>query len=211
MTAAYDLFVKELTATGRDRLDGLSIYNLADLSESERPAVRQALTEAFARRDARVPRALAFVAPDEHTRALLQSVVQTWVPGQEPELFVVDCAAALLTLIHDGQALDLLVQQARECTDLWQRSLAEEGLTRATPATPASARLAKMIRDQPSGDRALSWADALLQRHGWFVEDPATQEEAVDLLNSLTEGDAKQRDAALLKVLQAPVVTWPRV
>lgn len=68
MTAAHDLFLREFHATGRESMDGISIYSLADLNDQERAKVRQILAEAFRQRDERAPRPLSFIDPAPSTR-----------------------------------------------------------------------------------------------------------------------------------------------
>lgn len=212
MTAAYDLFLREFNATGQAAMEGVSVYNLADLSQDERPLVHQALLKAFQQRNARAPRPLAFIAPTADTRLLLEQAVQEHTTSQPPNEFVIACAYALLTLADHAGALDLLERKVRDNDDPWLCGLAMEGLIRAVPATNASARLARMVRIDPEGQLRLSSADALLQRHGLMLEDADTTRgaQALALFQALAGPKDANRDAALLKVLKTPVQTWPR-
>jgi len=210
MTHAYNNFLQEFNATGRERMDGLSYYSLKDLNAQERPQVRQMLMTAFQQRDERIPQALAFLEPVDATRQLLAHEINNAGRTEPFDLFAVYCAAALLTFVSDDQALDFLEQVVQQSKDMWTRGTAEEGFARATPTCNASERLARMIFKAPAGNAAVTLAGALLERHGWFIEDPNTQDETIKLLNVLTEGDEAQRLAGLKKVLKAPVVKWPR-
>lgn len=212
MTAAYDLFLREFHATGRDSMEGVSIYSLADLVEQERPLVRQLLVKAFQQRNERAPRPLAFIDPSPAIRQLLEHEVQAQTASQPADEFVLACAYALLTLTDHTGALDILERKVRENNDLWLCGLAMEGLIRSIPATNASARLARMVRIDPQGELRLTASDALLQRHGWMLEDknPARAAQALVLFQTLVGAQDIDRDAALLKVLKTPVEGWPR-
>jgi len=210
MTHAYNNFVQEFNATGRERMDGLSFYSLQDLDAQERPQVVQMLMTAFKQRDERTPRALAFLEPVDATRLLLAHEINNAGRAEPFDLFAVNCAAALVSFVNDNPTLDYLEQVVQKSTDLWTIGTAEGGLARSTSACNASERLARMIFNAPAGNAAVNLAGTLLERHGWFIEEPNTQDETITLLNLLTEGDAAQRSAALSKVLKAPVVKWPR-
>lgn len=212
MTAAYDLFLREFNATGRESMEGVSIYNLADLSERERPLVHQLLIKAFQQRNERAPRPLAFIDSTPATRQLLVHEVQAHAANQPVDEFLLACAYALLTLTDHTGALDILERKVRDNDDLWLCGLAMEGLIRSVPATNASARLARMVRIDPEGELRLAAADALLQRHGWMLEDanPARAGQALALFQTLAGAQDADRDAALLKILKTPVEGWPR-
>lgn len=212
MTAAHDLFLREFSATGRESMDGISIYSLADLNDQERAKVRQILAEAFRQRDERAPRPLSVIDPAPATRQLLADEVQAHAAGQPAGGFTLACACALLTLTDHTGALDMLEQRVRGNEDLWLCGLAMEGLSRAVPATNASARIADMVRTDPEGRLWLGAADALLQRHGWMLQDPAPVRaaQALALFQALAGPHDAARDAALMEVLAAPVERWPR-
>jgi hypothetical protein len=210
MSKAYDLFIQEFTSTGRERMEGISYYNLKNLDEHERPEVLQMLMSAFKQKDERIPIALAFVEPVDAIRTLLTDEINSASRAEPFDLFAVNCAAALVSFVNDDQALDYLEQVAQESKDLWTRSTAEQGLQRSTDACNASERLGRMILKAPAGNTAVTLAGTLLERHGWLIEDPNTQEETITLLNVLTEGSSEQRREGISKVLKAPFMKWPR-
>lgn len=210
MTDAYDLFLSEFDATGQAARDGVSVYNLAHLSEPERLQVHDTLIQAFRQRHARVPRPLAFIAPTTATQRLLEEVVQAQPPHEPPDEFVLNCAYALLSISGHPAAMELLERQVLAHDDPWSCGLAMEGLTRAVPSANASERLARIVcLGVPEAPR-LGAADALLIRHGWRLEDPQRKEETLALMRAMIGEDATARDAALLTVLKAPVQRWPR-
>ena len=209
MTAAYDLFLREFNATGRESMDGMSVYHLTELSEAERPVVEQTLITAFRQRNARTPRSLAFIAPTATTRQRLEQVLQVQATTAEPaDAFTLECAYALLSFTDHVGALDVLEHKAREDDDLWLCGLAMEGLLRSVPTTDASERLAGIVRTAHESLR-LSAADAVLMRHGWRLEDPDRKTETLALLRAMIGDDTAARDGALLKVLRTPPRTWP--
>ncbi len=213
MTAAYDLFVRELHATGREYTDGFSGGNLLQLTPDERLLVRQALHECLARREPRAPIALVLLDRTDQTRATLQALlpVQTG-PSVQHDDFDLEVAAAIVVLADVPVALDMLERQIKQRDSLWRSGLAEQGLRRAHPRSDASARLARILRNGGGEqDLLIGAADALLQRHGWQLEDPnpARQADTVQLMRAMIGADAAQRDAALLKVLKTPVKPWP--
>lgn len=212
MTAAYDLFVRELHATGREYTDGFSGGNLLQLTPDEHLKVRQALHECLARREPRAPIALVLLDRNEQTRATLQALLPSQTsPTTQHDDFDLEVAAAIVVLADVPLALDMLEHQIKERDSLWRSGLAEQGLRRAHPGSDASARLARILRQGGGQDLLIGCADALLQRHGWQLEDPnpARQAETVQLMRAMIGGDAAQRDAALLKVLKAAVTPWP--
>ena len=211
MTAAYDLFVRELQAQGRERLDGLSLGNLLQLPPDEHAKVIKLLTHQVAQRDPRVPIALAVVAPQPATVALLRGAAPLpWTGPGAPDHFALEAAAAVGVLENAPDALDLLEQALTQSNDLWAQGIATDGLRRATPASDASARLARLVRGLDDEDRRLDAADTLLQRHGWRLEDAAQKAETLALMRAMVGSDAAARDAALVKVLKAPVKRWPQ-
>ena len=210
MTAAYDLFLREFNATGRESMDGMSVYHLAELSEAERPVVEQILITAFEQRNARAPRSLAFMAPSPITRQRLEQALQVQAAAADhADAFVLECAYALLSFTDHVGALDVLEHKAREDDDLWLCGLAMEGLLRSVPTTDASERLANIVRTAHRESLRLSAADAVLMRHGWRLEDPDRKTETLALLRAMIGDDTAARDSALLKVLRTPPRTWP--
>lgn len=211
MTAAYDLFVRELHATGREYVDGFSAGNLRQLTPDEHVKVREALHDCLARREPRAPIALVILEPEDATLALLCSLLPASTsPATRHDEFELEVAAAAVVLDGIPLALDMLEQQMRRHDDSWKDGLAAQGLRRAHPRSDASARLARILRDGGSDDVLLDAADALLQRHGWQLEDAARKAETLQLMRAMIGADTAQRDAALLKVLKAPVQPWPR-
>ncbi|MFY9476576.1 MAG: hypothetical protein WAQ08_02730 [Aquabacterium sp.] len=211
MTAAYDLFLHELGATGREYGDGFSIGNLLQLTPQERERTRQALIECIRRGEARALKPLTVVAPGPDTVTLLESLWQTSSQQDPPEEFDVEVAAALARLTDASDALDFLEQAAIHLDDTWTQGAALDGLVSAGVDSNASARLARCIRQAADEDTRLSCADSLLQRHGWQIEDPALQDETLALLKALVSEQPADRDAALLRVLKAPARPWPWV
>lgn len=210
MTAAYDLFLREFHATGRESMEGMSVYHLAQLSEAERPLVHQILITALEQRNARAPRSLAFIAPTHTTRQLLEQALQAHAANtRHADEFVLDCAYALLSLADHIGALDVLTRKVRDDDDLWLCGLAMEGLLRSVPTTDASDRLADIVRTDPRESLRLSAADALLMRHGWRLEDPDRKAETLALMRAMIGDEPEARDAALLQVLKTPALKWP--
>ena len=230
MTAAYDLFVRELQAQGRERLDGLSLGNLLQLPPDEHALVVAQLEQGLARRDPRVPIALAVMEPGASTVALLRAAAPLSGPGPAPapasasapglalgpgqasataDHFVLEVAAALGVLEGAPDALNLLEQALRSATEPWARGIATDGLRRALPTSDASARLGRMLRTLESEDLRIEAADTLLQRHGWRIEDVSRKAETLQLMRALIGADGAGRDAALVKVLKTPVKSWP--
>lgn len=209
MTAAYDLFLREFNATGRESMDGISVYNLADVNEAERQILHDTLLTAFGQRDERAPRPLAFIAPSAGTQQLLAQVVQAQSPQAPAGAFVLNCAYALLSITPHTVALDILEHKARRNDDAWLGGLAMEGLMRAVPATDASQRLAGIVRTEDADAPRLPAADALLMRHGWRLEDPDRKDETLSLMRAMIGDDTAARDQALQKVLITPPRTWP--
>jgi hypothetical protein len=210
MTAAYDLFLREFNATGRESMDGVSVYNLAHLSEPERLLVHETLLQAFQQRHARAPRPLAFITPNTCTRQLLEEVLQAQAPQETSDEFVLNCAYALLSITVHPAAMDILERKVLANDDPWLCGLAMEGLTRSVPGTDASERLARIVCADATEAPRLGAADALLMRHGWRLEDAQRKVETLTLMRAMIGGDAAAQDAALLKVLKTPVQTWPR-
>lgn len=209
MTAAYDLFLREFNATGRESMDGISVYNLANVSEPERQLLHDSLLKAFGQRNDRAPRPLAFIAPTAGTQQLLAQVVQAQSPQEPADEFVLNCAYALLSLsVHTG-SLDILERKVRCNDDMWLCGLAMEGLMRSVPATDASHRLAGIVRTEDADAPHLPAADALLMRHGWRLEDPDRKDETLALMRAMIGDDTAARDKALQKVLGTPPRTWP--
>ncbi len=211
MTAAYDLFVRELQAQGRERLDGLSLGNLRQLTPDEHTKVLAALTQAIALRDSRAPIALAVLEPTPATVAVLRTAAPLPAAGTAaPDHFTLECAAAIGVLEVAPDALDLLEQTFRTTDDTWSRGIATDGLRRAHTGSDASARLARLVRTQQDEELKLDAADTLLLRHGWRLEDAQRKAETLTLMRAMIGGDTAARDAALLKVLKTPVQGWPR-
>lgn len=209
MTAAYDLFLHELGATGREYGDGFSIGNLLQLTHQERERTSLALIECIQRGEARALKPLTVVAPGPDTVALLESLWQNSSQQDPPEEFDVEVAAALARLTNAADALDFLERAASQLDDTRIQGAAVDGLVSATVGSNASARLARCIRQAPGEDTRLTCADSLLQRHGWQIEDPARQDETLALLKALVSGQPADRDAALLQVLKTPARPWP--
>ena len=218
MTAAYDLFVRELQAQGRERLDGLSLGNLLQLPPDEHALVVAQLEQGLARRDPRVPIALAVMEPGASTVALLRAAAPLSGPGPAP---APASASAPGLALGPGQAsatadhfvlevaAALAVLALRSATEPWARGIATDGLRRALPTSDASARLGRMLRTLESEDLRIEAADTLLQRHGWRIEDAARKAETLQLMRALIGADGAGRDAALVKVLKTPVKSWP--
>lgn len=209
MTAAYDLFLRELHATGREYGDGFSFIDPQQLTAEERVKTRDALRACIGRQEARAPKTLAVVDPGLDTVALLQALFQASAGAVAPGDFDIAVAGALAYLVDSPPALDLLERTAVGGGGMWIRGAAMEGLIIAHESSNASARLARLVRAQSDEDVLQLCADGLLQRHGWHIEDEATQDEALALLDDMMSGDAARRDAALLAVLKAPVRRWP--
>lgn len=210
MTAAFDLFVRELQAQGRERLEGLSLGNLLQLPPDEHTQVVALLKQALAQRDPRVPIALAVVEPGPATVALLRAAAPLpWPAGKAPDHFVLEVAAAVGVLEVAPDALDLLDTTLQTSSEPWARGIATDGLRRALPASDASARLGRMLRSLSDEDLKIEVADTLLQRHGWRVEETARKAETLQLMRALIGADAAARDATLVKVLKTPVKAWP--
>lgn len=210
MTDAYDLFTRELHAQGRERMDGFSLGNLARLTATERSEVRQHLEQCLLQGDERAPIALVVLDPSPDTEARLASLMKLpRADGLEADNFTVEVAAALAVMGPEPQAMDLLDDVLSSGADIWRRGIAREGMRRAHANSDASARLARQIRSADQLNHRLDCADALLQRHGWKLEDPARADETLQLLRDLAGADAGRRDAALLLVLKAPIQPWP--
>lgn len=209
MTAAYDRFVKQLTAQGRERLDGLSTRAFAHLTVDERTHLREALLDLLSQQDSRAPVPLAVLSPGADTQALLASLVPSAATAAQATDFELQVLAALAVLTGKPPVLDALEGVFTQATDHWKRGIAMDGLRWALPASDASARLARLVRTMDDEDLRADAADTLLQRHGWYLTD-TTQVEALQLLRALVDGDAAQRDAALVKVLKTPVKPVPR-
>jgi hypothetical protein len=210
MTAAYDLFIKQLQAEGRERLEGFSTANFGQLTEDERARVRQALVNLVARRDMRAPLPLAVLSPEADTQALLEPLAPSAATAPQADDFELQVLSALAVLTGKASVLDALEGVFTKASDNWKRGIAMDGLRWALPASDASPRLAKLVRAMDDEDLRADAADTLLQRHGWYLTDAATQVEALHLLRALIDGDAAQRDAALVKVLKTPVKPVPR-
>lgn len=211
MTAAYDLFQRELLAQGRERLDGFSTGNFARLTAQERPLVRQALVDLLARRDMRAPVPLAVLDPNADTIQQLQILRAAQLGSRPVDLADFDLQVLVALAMLDAASagvLDGLEAIMRDASDNWKRGMAMDGLRWAQSASDASARLGRLVRATQDEDIRSDCADTLLQRHGWYLTDPATQVEALRLLRALVDGDEAQRQAALLKVLKAPVQPW---
>ncbi|HIV71268.1 MAG TPA: hypothetical protein H9903_10080 [Candidatus Aquabacterium excrementipullorum] len=184
MTAAYDLFVRELGATGREYGDGFSFIDPLLLTPDEHAKVRDALRACIGRQEARAPKTLAVIDSGPDTVALLQTLFRaSQGAAAAPSEFEIAVADALVYLVDTPEALDLLERTAMGDGGMWITGAAMEGLITAHERSNASARLARLVRTQ--------------------------QDEALALLDDLMSGDAALRDAALLKVLKAPVHHWP--
>ncbi|RRS04355.1 hypothetical protein EIP75_10705 [Aquabacterium soli] len=205
MTAAYDLFIKELQADGRERLEGFSTGSFARLTPDERTKVRQALVGLVAQHDMRAPLPLAVLSPEPDTVALLEPLAPAAATAAQATDFELQVLAALALLTGKPLVLDALEGVFTKATDNWKRGIAMDGLRWAQPASDASPRLARLVRSMDDEDLRADAADTLLQRHGWYLTDAATQAEALQLLRALVDGDAAQRDGALVKVLKAPI------
>lgn len=211
MTAAYDLFVRELNSTGREYGDGFSFIDPLELTPQERVNTRDALRACIDRQEARAPKALALIDPGEETLTLLKSLFQSASHAPSPSEFDIAVAVALAYLADVPAALDLLERTVMGDGGMWITGAAMEGLIIADEHSNASARLARLVRTKTDEDALQLCADGLLQRHGWNVDDEETQDEALALLDDMMSGDAAARDAALLKVLKTPVRPWPWV
>lgn len=211
MTAAYDLFVRELGATGREFGDGFSLIVPAELTPDERVKIRDALRTCIARQEERAPKPLALVDPGPDTLALFQTLFQAAARATSPSAFDIAVAGALAYLVDAPEALDLLERTAVGGGGMWITGAAMEGLITAHVSSNASARLAKLVRTQTNEDTLQLCADGLLQRHGLRLWNAGTHDQALALLNEMMSGDAAARDAALLKVLKTPVRQWPWV
>lgn len=205
MTAAYDLFIKQLKADGRERLEGFSTHQFGQLTADEHTKVRQALVSLVAQRDMRAPLPLAVLSPEPDTLALLEPLAPAAATAAQASDFELQVLAALALLAGQPPVLDALEGVFTKATDNWKRGIAMDGLRWAQPASDASPRLARLVRAMDDEDLRSDAADTLLQRHGWYLTDAATQVEALDLLRALVDGEPAQRDAALLKVLKTPV------
>lgn len=210
MTAAYDLFVRELNSKGCEYGDGFSFINPLELTPEERLKVRAALRVCIDRQEERAPKALALIDPGEETLTLLKSLFHSASHGPSPSEFDIAVAGALAYLADAPAALDLLERTAVGDGGMWITGAAMEGLVTAHVSSNASARLARLVRTQKDESKLQLCAYGLLQRHGWRIGEE-TQDEALDLLDDMMSGDAAIRDAALLKVLKAPVSRWPWV
>lgn len=205
MTAAYDLFIKQLKADGRERLEGFSTSTFGQLAPDERTKVRQALVSLVGQRDMRAPLPLAVLSPEPDTLALLEPLEPAAATAAQAADFELQVLAALALLAGQPPVLDALEGVFTKATDNWKRGIAMDGLRWALPASDASPRLARLVRAMDDEDLRSDAADTLLQRHGWYLTDAATQVEALDLLRALVDGEPAQRDAALVKVLKTPV------
>lgn len=205
MTAAYDLFIKQLRADGRERLEGFSTGSFGQLTPDERTKVRQALVDLVARHDMRAPLPLAVLSSEPGTQALLEPLAPPAATAAQATDFELQVLAALALITGKPLVLDALEGAFTKATDNWKRGIAMDGLRWALPTSDASARLARLVRSMDDEDLRADAADTLLQRHGWYLTDAATQVEALQLLRALVDGDAAQRDVALVKVLKTPV------
>jgi hypothetical protein len=213
MTAAYDLFQRELHAQGRERLDGFSTGNFARLTAQERSLVRQALVDLLDRRDMRAPVPLAVLDSNADTIQQLQILRAAQLGSRPADLADFDLQVLVALAMLDAASagvLDGLEAIMRDASDNWKRGMAMDGLRWAQPASDASARLGRLVLATQDEDIRADCADTLLQRHGWYLTDPSTQVEALQLLRALVDGDEAQRQAALLKVLKAPIKPWPQ-
>ncbi|MFY2558135.1 hypothetical protein ACN469_10925 [Corallococcus terminator] len=210
MTAAYELFMREVDAQGRERLDGFSLGNLRHLGPDEQVQVFATLTRLLSQREVRAPVALAVLAPTQATIGLLREALPLpWKPGVTPTYFDLEVAAALGVLVNEPMALDLLEGSVARLEDQWAKGIASEGLRRALPSSDASARLVRLIRERPRDSMRLDAAEMLMARHGLWVHDPVRRQEQLALLDALVGDDVAARDAALLRVLGEPVKAWP--
>jgi hypothetical protein len=210
MTAAYELFLREVDAQGRERADGFSLGNLRHLTPEEHLQVLATLTRLLSEREERAPVALALLAPTPATVTLLREALPLpWKPGARREYFDLEVASALGVLTGEPLALDLLEDTVARSQDQWAKGIATEGLRRASPSSDASARLARLIRTRPRESMLLDAAEMLMTRHGLWAYDLAHQEERLTLLRALTEDDDAARDEALGRILAAPVKPWP--
>ncbi|MCP3166303.1 hypothetical protein [Myxococcus qinghaiensis] len=210
MTAAYELFKREVDAQGRERLDGFSLGNLRQLGPDEKVQVRATLTRLLSQREVRAPVALAVLDPTPATVTLLREAVPLpWRPGGVPTYFELEAAAALVVLVDEPMALDLLEGTVARLEDQWAKGIASEGLRRALPSSDASARLARLLCERPRDSVRLDAAEMLMARHGLWVHDPERRQEQVALLDALVGDDVAARDAALRRVLSEPIKAWP--
>ncbi|GEN10399.1 hypothetical protein SAMN05443572_1101 [Myxococcus fulvus] len=210
MTAAYELFLREVDAHGRERADGFSLGNLRHLTMEEHIQVLATLTRLLSEREDRAPVALAILAPTPETLTLLRKALPLpWKPGVRPEYFDLEVASALGVLTGEPMALDLLEDTVARIQDQWAKGIATEGLRRASPSSDASARLARLIRARPRESMLLDAAEMLMTRHGLWAYDLTHTEERLTLLRALTGDDDTARDEALRRVLSAPVKPWP--
>ncbi|MFY1825981.1 hypothetical protein ACN47A_08720 [Myxococcus fulvus] len=210
MTAAHELFLREVDAQGRERADGFSLGNLRHLSPEEHLQVLATLTRLLGEREARAPIALAVLSPTPATIALLHGALPLpWKPGVRPDDFDLEVASALGVLAGEPMALDLLEDTVVRIEDMWARGIATEGLRRASPSSDASARLARLIRTRPRESMLLDAAEMLMTRHGLWAYDLTHTEERLTLLRALTGDDDTAREGALRRVLSAPVKQWP--
>lgn len=205
MTAAYALFAAQMAAQGRERFDGLSTEGFAQFTAQERLQVHQALIDLLAQRDMRAPLPLAVLSPEPGTQALLEPLAPPAATAAQATDFELQVLAALALITGKPLILDALEGAFTKATDNWKRGIAMDGLRWALPTSDASARLARLVRSMDDEDLRADAADTLLQRHGWYLTDAATQVEALQLLRALVDGDAAQRDVALVKVLKTPV------
>lgn len=209
MTAAYDLFVRELNSTGREYGDGFSFIDPLELTPEERVKARDALRACIAREEERAPKALALLEPGADTLALLQTLFQAASHAPSPSEFDIAIAGALAYLMDAPVALDLLERTAVGDDEMGVNGAAMEGLITAHEASDASARLARQVRTQTDENVMESCADGLLQRHGFRLWNTGTHEQALALLDDLMSEDTSVRDTALQKVLQTPIPRWP--
>ncbi|MGE6763516.1 hypothetical protein ACQKGO_36235 [Corallococcus interemptor] len=210
MTAAYELFMREVDARGQARSEGFSLGNLRHLEPDERALALATLSRLLSQREVRAPVGLAVLEPTPATIALLRETLPLpWREGAVPTRFDLEVAAALVVLADEPMALDLLEGAVARGEDPGSWDIASEGLRRALPSSDASARLARLIRERPRDPTRLAAAEMLMARHGLWVHDPGRELEPPALLAALVGEDGAARDAALHQVLAEPIKAWP--
>lgn len=179
------------------------------MTPDERARTRDALCDCIARQQERAPKPLALLDPSADTLALFQTLFRAAANKASPSEFDIAVAGALAYLVDAPAVLDLLEHASVGDGGMWITGAAMDGLITAHACSNASARLARLVRMQVTEHKLQLCAYGLLQRHGWHIGNAGKQEETLLLLDDLMSDDASARDAALLKVLKAPVHQWP--